>query len=484
MEVLNRTSDGLKRCYNVLIQPKELEQALEVKLQETAKKVRLDGFRPGKVPVDVVKRMYGEALQEEAKKTAITNAANKIIKDEKLAISFNYATNIEKDDKKGLEFSMKFELIPSFELKPVDKIELTKHVAEVTDKEVSDILEEIRKEQKKWVKDEKAKKVAEGHKVTIDMSLVANNQQHKKNPVKELDIVIGDKTLVDDFWKHLIGAKIDETKEFDIVYPHNFGDKSLSGKKLTYKATVKQIFKAEEFKLDDEFAKALGYENLEKMRVWAKSGAIKKYDLLTKEILRRDLLEHISDMYDFDIPENMLKAEYPNVENQIAAEAKRLGKELTPAIKEECTKIAKSRVRLGFIVSEISKREKIVVTRNEIAQAIRNIAMMYPGHEKSIIDLYSRRDTVQAVAGPILEGKVVDHLLQQMKIKEVKCSVKELVEIDEEPFEFFADVSATKSKKAAPKKKETAEKKPSEKATEKKEAAPKKKSGNTKKSAK
>lgn len=477
MEVLNRTSDGLKRCYNVLIQPKELEQALEVKLKETAKRVRLDGFRPGKVPVDVVRRMYGAALLEEAKKTAITNTVNKIIKDEKLAISFNYATNIEKDDDKGVVFSLKFELIPTFELKPVDKIELTKHVAEITDKEVTDILEEIRKEQKKWVKDEKAKKVAEGHKVTVDMSLVSDNKKHKNNAIKELGIVIGDKTLVDDFWKHLIDAKIDETREFDIVYPQNFGDKSLSGKKLTYKATVKQIFKAEEYKLNDEFAKALGYENLEKMRAWAKSGAIKKYDLLTKEIMRRDLLEQISNMYDFDVPENMLKAEYPNVENQIATEAKRLGKELTQEIKDECMKIAKSRVRLGFIVSEISKREKIVVTRNEIAQSIRNIAMMYPGHEKSIIDLYSRRDTVQAVAGPILEGKVVDYLLQQLKIKEVKCSVKELVEIDEEPFDFFADDKS--AKKAAPKKKESAEEKVEVKKEEK--AAPKKRACKSKK---
>jgi len=186
-------------------------------------------------------------------------------------------------------------------------------------------------------------------------------------------------------------------------------------------------------------------------------------------------------MYDFDVPENMLKAEYPNVENQIAAEAKRLGKELTQEIKDECMKIAKSRVRLGFIVSEISKREKIVVTRNEIAQSIRNIAMMYPGHEKSIIDLYSRRDTVQAVAGPILEGKVVDYLLQQLKIKEVKCSVKELVEIDEEPFEFFADGKSAKksapAKKAAPKKKESAE----EKAEAKEKAAPKKRACKSKK---
>nr|MCR5225414.1 trigger factor [Alphaproteobacteria bacterium] len=129
------------------------------------------------------------------------------------------------------------------------------------------------------------------------------------------------------------------------------------------------------------------------------------------------------------------------------------------------------------VVSEIAKKEKISVTRNEIAQAIKNIAMMYPGHEKSIVDLYSRRDTVQAVAGPILENKVIDFLLQKLKIKEEKCSIAELTAIDEEPFDFFAD---DKAKKAAPKKKATAVKKEADK---KEEAAPKKRSCKCKKSA-
>ncbi len=476
MEVLNRVSDGLKRDYSVLIQPKELEQALSAKLQETAKKVRIDGFRPGKVPVDVIKHRYGEALKEEAKKDAVTNAVNKIIKDEKLTVSFTYSTNIEKDDEKGLEFSLKFEVLPTFELKPLDNIELKKHVVEITDKEVNEILESVRKEQKNWVKDEKAKKVAEGHKVTVDMVLVSD-KKHKNNALKELDIVIGDKSLVGDFWKNLIGAKIDETREFAIEYPANFGDKSLAGKKMNYTATIKQIFKAEEFKLNDEFAKAMGYENLEKMKAWAKSHAIKKYDYMAREIMSRDLLEKMSKMYDFDVPENMIKAEYPNVEQQISAEAKRLGKEFTPAIKDECLKIAKERVRLGCVVSEIAKKEKIAVTRSEVAQAIKNIAMMYPGHEKSIIDMYSRSDAVRAIAGPILENKVIDYLLGKLKTKEEKCSVEELVAIDEEPFDFFKDdgKKAETKKKAAPKKKE-------EKA-EKEEVAPKKRSCRTKKSA-
>ncbi len=148
MKVLSRTSDGLKRCYNVLITLEEVEQVKANKLREIAKKVKMDGFRPGKVPLDVVNRLYGESVTAESKQTAIDNTAKKILSDEKLSISFNYVTNIVKEDKKGIEFEMKFELIPSFELCDFSKIEIVKHTVDIPEEEVTKILEDVRKSAK------------------------------------------------------------------------------------------------------------------------------------------------------------------------------------------------------------------------------------------------------------------------------------------------------------------------------------------------
>ena len=466
MKVLSRTSDGLKRCYNVLITLEEVEQVKRGKLQEIAKKVKMDGFRPGKVPLNVIDRLYGESVVAESKQTAIDNTAKKILSDEKLSISFNYVTNVVKEDKKGIEFEMKFELIPSFELHDFSKIELVKHTAEVPEKEVEKILEDIRKSAKNWKEDTKAKKVAEGQKVVIDLNMLSKIKKHKNDKIEDLEIVIGDETLVDDFWKHLIGAKINDTVEFDINYPENFSDHALAGKKIHYSAVIKKIFKAEEFKMDDEFAKSIGYEDLEKAKTWAKSRAVARYDYISKDIMKRDLLDKITEMYDFDVPSNMIDAEEKEVVKQIKVEADRLKKEFTPEIEKECREIAIKRVRLGFVIAEIAKKEKIRVSRNEVVQAIRNIAMMYPGQEKTIFDMYyNRPEAASAIIGPVLENKVVDYLLGKISKKEKKCSIEELIAIDEEPFDFFKDDAAGAGAKSA---KKTAAKK-SAKSSEKKD---------------
>lgn len=472
MKVLSRTSDGLKRCYNVLITLKEVEQVEEIKLREVAKKMKVDGFRPGKVPVNVARRLYGDSIAGEAKQTAIDNTARKILADEKLSISFNYVTNIIKEDKKGIEFEMKFELIPSFELHDFSKIELTKYIADVSDEETMKILEDIRKSAKNWKEDTKAKKVSEGQKVEIDLNMLSKIKKHKNEKIENLEIVIGDDTLVDDFWKHLVGAKINDTVEFDINYPENFSDHALAGKKIHYSAIIKKIFKAEEFKMDDEFAKAIGYEDLEKAKTWAKSRAVSRYDYISKDIMKRDLLDKITEMYDFEVPSNMIDAEEKEVVKQIKIEAARLNKEFTPEIEKECREIAIKRVRLGFVVAEIAKREKINVSRNEVVQAIRNIAMMYPGQEKTIFDMYyNRPEAASAIIGPVLESKVVNYLLDKISTKEKKCSTEELIAIDEEPFDFFKDdaagTKAGSAKKAAAKKSTKSSEKKGDSADEK-----------------
>jgi len=487
MKVLSRTADGLKRCYNVLLDLSEIEQVKTDKLREVAKKMKVDGFRPGKVPVDVARRMYGDSVAAEAKKTAIENTSKKIFSDEKLAISFNYATDIVKEDKKGLEFTLKFEIIPSFELKDFSKIKIIKHSVDVTDEDALEILERIRTSTKNWKEDKKAKKVEEGQKAVIDLNMLTKIKKVKHNKIEDLDILVGDKSLVDDFWKHLVGSKIGDTVEFDITYPHDFGDKNLAGKKIHYSALIKKILKAEDFKMDDEFAKSIGYENLEKAKTWAKDRAIARYEHISKDIMKRDLMDEITDMYDFEVPTNMVEAETREVVKQIKIEAQRLKKEFTPEIEKECREIAVKRVRLGFVVAEIAKREKIQVSRNEVNQAIRNIAMMYPGQEKSIFDIYyNHPEAASAVVGPILESKVVDQLLNKLELTEKKCTAEELVAIDEEPFDFFKDGADKKSaKKSSAKKSSKAEKSDKkEEGTAAKEASAKKKAAPKKATAK
>ena len=461
MKVLDRTSDGLKRSYSVLLTSDELEKANVAKLQEIASKIKLDGFRPGKVPVSVVKRMYGDSLIEDAKKSAIDSAANQIIKEEDLKISFKFVTDIVKEDENGIEFSLKFELIPEFDLKDHSELVVPKYIVEVSEDEINKSAKDILERFPRYEDDADAKEVAEGQRVRIDMKMLSNIGKKGDANIESFDIDIGDKTLIDDFWKHLVGMKVGETKEIDIQYPKDFADKSLADKKIHYAITIKSILKKKDEQLDDEFAKSIGHESIASFKEWLKNTLKSQNDYLAHEVSKRELLDKLSDMYDFPIPSNMLEIERHEVEKQLRKEAPKYNKEFTEEMAAECAKIAEKRVRLGFIVASIAKVENVKVTNKEIAASIKNIAMMYPGREKEIYKLYNSPEAVNAVVGPILENKVVELLIQKVKIEEKNCTAEELKAIDEEPFDFFKDDNA-EGEKSEPKKKPAAKKKKTE----------------------
>ncbi|MDR1333707.1 MAG: trigger factor [Holosporaceae bacterium] len=452
MKILSKTEDGLKRRYNVWISKEELSVTEGTKLLEVAKQVKLDGFRPGKVPLDIVKRIYGPGVISESKKEAINIAAKQLIKDEALSVLFNYITDTIKDDENGLEFSMQLEVAPTFELKDLSGLELKKYVASVDDEHVTKALELMRKVTKKWSKSDEETTVEVGCKVIVDLNItVMASKKKKSEDVKDFSIIVGDENVNEEIWKHLLSAKVSDVREFSIKYPSDFKNRAFADKTINYKVYIKKIFIPDEHQMDDELAKDLGYENLEDVKKTIIEADSKYCENMSKDIMRRELLDKLSDIYDFPIPENMLNVETKEVVRQIKEEAKKLNKEFTPYIEDECTKIARKRVTLGFVVAEIAKKENISVSKNEIAQAINSIAKMYPGNEKVIWNAYSRREALPVVIGPILEGKIVDFLLDRIKIsEEVKCSLTELIAIDEEPFDFFKDEALPKPSEAAP----------------------------------
>lgn len=478
MEVLNRTSEGLEKCYNVLIQPKELEDALDSKLKETAKKVRLDGFRPGKVPVSIVKRMYGDAVAAESKEEAINDTARNIIREENLVLATRCTTSFVKEDENGLEFSMKFEVMPTFELKPYEGLEIVKHVTDATEEEIKKVINDLRERNADWIDDPELTEVSENCQVTLDM-VVHMDTNPEKNTMKDIVIVINDRNKSQDLEQKLIGAKVGETREFSISIP----DEIKQGAETTmfYTATIKGLKKQKLIESDEELAKVAKFENVDKMNEWAMNIVKNEYDNISAGLMHRDVLEKLSTMYDFDVPNSLVDIEEKEVVQQIEKEAERLGKEFTPHIKDECRKLAAQRVRLGMIIAEIAKKENISITNQEMSVAIRQLAMMYPGIQKEI---QHNEYLLRSIAAPILEKKVVNHLIDQAKTTEAKCTRDELIALDEEEFDFFKETDGkakteateteSKPKKAASKKKETASEDAAE--TPKKKASTKKKS--------
>jgi trigger factor len=419
MEIVSKSNDGLKWCYNVFLPREDVDAAMAAKLEEKAKTVRLDGFRPGKVPLEMVKRLHGDAIRKSVINDLVTNTANAIIKDEQLNICLNCITNIIKNEEFGVEFTMKFDLMPKVELKDFSFIEVIKYQAEITDQDVLDALEEIRSVHKKWTDVNPEQDAQIGHKVVVDLEFkLPHNKKTKSEVAKNIDIFIGGEDAIDDFWKPLVGAKLHEVREFIVNYPDDMKDKSLAGHSVTCIATIHKIMSSSEYHMDDEFAKYIGYDDFEKAKEWARSAVSAKYEKMTKDIMHRELLEKLSDMYnELLIPESILEYEYKDVYTQIAQEAQRLGKAMTPKIIEETKKLATRRAQVGFVIADIAKLEGIKATNDEIIEAISNIARLYPGHEKSIFDMYTRGNNINIVVGPILESKVIDWILKIVQLK-------------------------------------------------------------------
>ena len=475
MKILNRKDDGLKRIYNVLIQPESLEKAFNEELANTAQKIKISGFRPGKVPVEVVKRRYGNMVREEAQKNAIKSAADDVIKQEAVVLSFNYNTKILKQESdSGLEFELSFEILPIIKLKDMSDIEITKHIVNLSEEQELEPANKLRLLNPKWVSVDIGKKAEEGNFVYYDLIL-----EHRGKKVRSLKneavFIAQDAKNRQTYDSHFIDLKVGDTKEFMIDYPKETKDRHLAGKKINHIVTIRDIRKKVEAKLDDELAQQLNMKDLNELKEWSKKVAHANVDQKVHEVMKGELLEKMTKYYDFPVPENMIRIEHQAVITQIAEEAQKLGKKMTPEIINECKNIAIQRIMLGFVVSEIARQNNIAVTQAEIARSISEIAQNYPSNPQKVWDYYTQREHMSLIISPILERKVTDFMLQNVvKVKEEKCTLEHLIEIDEEPFDFFKnDATQAKNSEKKEEKVEHAAKKSETKAKTKKSEAKK-----------
>lgn len=463
MEILKKNENGLERSYLIALSRAEIEKEELAELQKIRAKVRMDGFRPGKVPFEIIKKMYGAGVERDAKTKAVEKAAKSVLSGE-TNLSFGSNTKIMKDDENGVEFELNFEKVPTFELKDFSEIKLEKLVAEITDEDVEKELEELRKKLKKWVKDESGSSVQKGQKITADVS---SSSKHLKNDIKSFEVEIDDENIMDEFRRPFIGTKCGDTVKFVVHYPKNYHQKKFAGKNVDYIAIVKAVFNSDEYKLDDEFAKVVGFNDLNDAKKMVRESLTRKYTDLSNSILKRDLLEKITEMYDFNVPGNMLKVEISDVTRQIGEEADKLGKEMTDEIRTECEKIARDRIRLGFVIAEIAKKNRIVATRNEINSAITYLIHSNPRRKQELLETYRNPVAFQTLASSIIENKTADFILKNLNgIEELTVSVAELIAKDEEKLDCFKE----EEEKAADEEKKRSGKAANTKETEKQES--------------
>ncbi|MFT4955466.1 MAG: trigger factor [Brevundimonas sp.] len=446
MQVVEKSAEGLSRVIAVTIPASELNAKLDAKAAEVAPQMKLKGFRPGKVPVSHVRKTYGRDLMGEIVNDALNQSSQKALDDAKLRPAAPAEMKLVSDMDKvvagqeDLTYEMALEVMPDF--KPVDpkSLKLTRPVYEASDADLDEALKELAGQAKTYEdKGGKAPKAADGDQLTIDFLGKIDGEPFEGGAAEDADLIIGSNRFIPGFEEQLKGAKVGDEKTIEVTFPEQYQAAHLAGKAATFDVKVKALKAPKDSEIDDEFAKRLGLESLDKLKELLRDNLNQQYKGASRFKLKRALLDQLDEKHSFDLPPKMVEAEFDGIWQQVEAdkEAGRLpeadAKKSDKKLKEEYRKIAERRVRLGLVLAEIGRENNVTVTDQELNNAIIAEARNYPGQEQAVLNFY--RQNPNAAAGmraPIYEEKVCDLIFDQAEVKEEPISKEDLLKDDDE----------------------------------------------------
>lgn len=482
MQVTETLNSGLKREIKVVVPAGDMEAKLLARLSDAKDKVRINGFRPGKVPVQHLRKVYGKSFMAEVV-NEILNESRTIItgRGEKAAMQPEVImTEDEKEAEKILaggsdfEFKLNYEVIPAIEIKDFSDIKVTRPVYDVPESEIDEQVQRVAESSRSY--ETKSGKAAEGDRVTIDYVGKIDGEAFAGGAGTDQPLVLGSKEFIPGFEDQLVGTKAGDEKLVTVTFPENYQAAHLAGKEATFDVTVKEVAAPGKLEVNDETAKNLGLESLERLREVVKGQIESQFGSMTRQKVKRQLLDQLDTSYSFEAPSNLVEAEFTNIWNQVNRDLEAAGRTFADEetteeeARAEYTRLAERRVRLGLVLAEIGEKAGVTVSDEELQRGLFEQIRRFPGNQQQeVYEFYrSNPDALNTLRAPMFEEKVVDHLLGQISVTDKKVSKEELMAEDEE-----GETKAKPAKKAAAKKAEKAEEAGAEEP--KKKAAPKKK---------
>jgi trigger factor len=445
MQVTETLSDGLKRAYKVVLPMQDLAKRLEDELDNMKDKVRINGFRPGKVPPGHLRKLYGKQVMGDVLQNAVNEANRKIVEDHSLRLANEPTIDIEGGDegvKKAMEatgdlaFTVKLEVLPKFEVGSFDDVALERPVAAVDEAEVDQALERMASQSRPFSPKEGA--AATGDKLTIDFVGKIDGVEFEGGKGEGLDLVLGSGQFIPGFEDQLVGASAGESRVVNVKFPEQYQAAHLAGKDASFDVTVQAVAAPGELVIDDEFAKSYGMESLDKLKDAIRSTMQRELDQVSRAKLKRALLDALDARYSFELPETLVEQEFNTIWQRVQEEQQQSGKTFADentteeAARAEYRGIAQRRVRLGLLMAEVGEQEKVQVTEDELSAAIVEQARQYPGQEKMVWDFYQKNpQAVAQIRAPLYEEKVVDVIVSKAKVTDKTVSKDELLKEDE-----------------------------------------------------
>jgi trigger factor len=447
MQITETLAEGLKHEFQISVPASDLDAKADARLVDLKDKVRLNGFRPGKVPVSHLKKVYGRSVMAETIDQTIRDTNSQIFTERGFRLATEPKVTMPTEEKavediltgkSDLTYTVSIEVVPAIQLADFKSFTVEKPVADVTDAEVDEAIKRIAEQNRSFAPKGEGAKAETGDRVTISFKGSIDGTPFEGGTGENMPVTIGSNTFIPGFEEQLIGIAAGETRTLKVTFPKNYGSEKLAGQPAEFETSATLVEAAQETVIDDEFAKTLGLESLDKLKEAARERLTSEFAGATRQRVKRTLLDRLDETHRFEAPPSLVEEEFNQMWNSIKSEMESGGKTFADentteeAAKEEYHKIADRRVRLGLVLSEIGERNKITVTDDEVSRAVIERARQMPGREKEVWDFY--RNNANALAqlrAPIYEDKVVDFILELASVTEKKVTREDLYKDDE-----------------------------------------------------
>jgi len=461
MQVTETAADGLKREFTITVPAGDLEQEITRRLGEIGRQVRLPGFRPGKVPMQILRTRFGPSVRGEVLQSTLQASSAEAISERKLRPALPPKVDIvSADEGADLEYKMAIELLPEIPEPSFAELDIERLVVEVPEEEVDGAIERIAEQQRK---SEVVERPAEnGDILIVDLEGRIGEQEIPGAGGKDRQIVLGAGSSIPGFEDQLVGASAGEQRRVRVTFPADYAVADLAGKDADFEVDVKEVHRRSPIAIDDELGQAVGLENLAELRQELRQRLQRDYDAASRLRLKRSLLDKLAEGHDFPVPPGMVDLEFDNIWRQYQAQGEpppavagaeatpavgEVGAEATPAITDgdavptaagpgqndeaaraEYRRLAERRVRLGLLLAEVGRKNNITVTPDEVNQAITREARRHAGYERHVLDFYRQNPgAIDTLRAPIFEDKVIDFIVELAKIGERKITPRELL---------------------------------------------------------
>ncbi len=434
MQITQTSNEGLKRAFTIIVEAKTLAERTDARLLHLKQTVQIKGFRRGKVPVSLLKQLYGDGLRGEVVQAAVEEATQSALQQHDLKPAMQPKIDLVKfEDNADLEYTLEVEVLPAIEPMDFSTLKLDRPMTELGSNEADEAIQRLAEQQRAFADKADDAGAEDGDVVVIDYDGKIDGVQFEGGKSENVSVQIGQKMFIPGFEEQLVGAKKGDERQLKVTFPEEYGAKHLAGKDAVFDVKVHQVRAPEAVTIDDAFAEKLGLESLEKLREAMQERITTDYKSISRSRLKRALLDALDKAHAFEVPPGMLSAEEDQIWQQFQQELQRRGQTLADQdkseeeLRKEYRVIADRRVRLGLLLAEIGQRNNLTVPEEAMRDALFRQASQFPGQEKLLFEYYQKNpQALASLRAPLYEDRVVDFVLELAQVTDKPVSREEL----------------------------------------------------------